>query len=126
PQERTEITGADRGKLLPTDIADMTTDFLVKHFADIVDYDFTARAEEDFDNIADGKQQWQAMIADFYKGFAPLVEQSADVSRQEAAQARQLGKDPKSGKPIMARYGRYGAMLQMGETESDEKPTFAP
>lgn len=126
PEERTEVTGADRGKLMPTDIADMTTDFLVKHFSEVIDYDFTAHVEEDFDNIADGKEQWQKMIANFYKGFAPLVEKSADVSRQETSQARQLGPDPKSGKPIMARYGRYGAMLQMGETESEDKPKFAP
>lgn len=123
---RSEITGADKNKLLPTHTAEMTTDFLVKHFADIVDYDFTARAEADFDRVAEGKQQWQAMIKGFYDNFHPLVEKSADVSRQETSQARALGDDPKSGKPIIARYGRYGAMLQMGATESEEKPRFAP
>ncbi len=126
PEERTEITGADKAKLLPTDAADVTTDFLVKHFTDVVDYDFTARAEADFDHIAEGKQQWQAMIKDFYKDFHPLIVKSADISREEAAQARELGKDPGSGRPIHARYGRYGAMLQMGEAEDEEKPKFAP
>jgi DNA topoisomerase-1 len=124
--EQTETHGADRGKLLPTSAADVTTDFLVKHFADIVDYDFTARAEENFDDVADGKQKWEDMLADFYKGFHKLVEDSASVSRQETSQARELGSDPKSGKPIVARYGRYGPMLQRGVTESDDKPDFAP
>jgi len=123
---RTEITGADKNKLIPTDIAEVTTDFLVKYFGEILDYDFTAKVEEDFDNVADGKQQWQAMIHDFYKGFHPLVEKSEDISREEAQQARTLGKDPVSGKPIIARYGRYGAMLQKGEASDDDKPDFAP
>ncbi|HEX7632759.1 MAG TPA: type I DNA topoisomerase [Candidatus Saccharimonadales bacterium] len=123
----TVITGADRNKLVPTGIAEVTTDFLVKHFPSIVDYDFTAHVEEDFDNIADGKQQWEKMIADFYKDFHPLVEKSADISRAEVSQARELGDDPKSGEPIVARFGRYGAMLQMGRTEDeDKKPKFAP
>lgn len=123
----TIITGADRGKLVPTAIAEVTTDFLVKYFPSIVDYDFTATVEQDFDNIADGKQTWEAMIKDFYKGFHPLVEQSADISRQEVSQAREIGQDPKSGEPIFARFGRYGPMLQMGNTEDeDKKPKFAP
>lgn len=124
--QRTEVTGADRAKLIPTPIAEMTTDFLVKHFGSIVDYDFTARVEAEFDDIADGKERWQAMLKQFYKDFHPLVEKSADVSRQEAAQARELGTDPKTKQPIFARYGRYGPMLQLGATESEEKPRFAP
>lgn len=124
--ERTEITGADRGKLLPTPIADMTTDFLVKHFASIVDYDFTAKAEQSFDDIAEGEATWQKMIKEFYDKFHPLIVASADVSREETSQARKLGEDPKSGKPVIARYGRYGPMLQIGEAEDDEKPRFAP
>ena len=123
---RPERHGADRGKLLPTPVADVTTDFLVKHFKDIVDFDFTARAEEDFDDIADGKRKWIDMLDEFYKKFHPLVEQGENVSREETSQARELGKDPKSGKPIIARFGRYGPMLQRGATESDEKPDFAP
>jgi DNA topoisomerase-1 len=121
------ITGADRNKLVPTAIAEVVTDFLVKHFPNVVDYDFTARVEADFDNIADGKQAWQAMIGDFYKGFHPLIEQSADISRQEVSQARELGTDPKSGEPIVARFGRYGPMLQRGDVADEtKKPAFAP
>jgi DNA topoisomerase-1 len=126
-QQSTVITGADRGKLLPTGIAEVTTDFLVKYFPSIVDYDFTKRVEDDFDNIADGKQQWADMIRDFYKDFHPLVEKSENIPRNEVAQARELGTDPKSGEPIYARYGRYGPMLLKGRTEDeDKKPAFAP
>jgi len=121
------ITGADRGKLLPTAIAEVVTDFLVKYFPSIVDYDFTARVEEDFDAIAAGDQAWEAMIAGFYKTFHPLVEKSEDVPRNEVSQARELGTDPKSGELIYARYGRYGPMLLKGDTEDEtKKPQFAP
>lgn len=123
---KTEITGADRNKLLPTALADVTTDFLVKHFKAVVDYDFTAKVEGNFDHVAEGKETWVQMIKDFYKDFHPLVESSADISREESTQTRVLGTDPGNGKPIMARYGRYGPMLQRGETESEEKPDFAP
>ncbi len=120
-------TGADRNKLIPTAIADVVTDFLVKYFPSIVDYDFTARVEDDFDNIAHGEETWQKMIADFYKDFHPLIEKSEDISRQEVSQARLLGNDPQTGEPIYARYGRYGPMLQRGETEDEtKKPGFAP
>lgn len=123
----TVITGADRAKLVPTGIADVVTDFLVKYFPSIVDYDFTARVESDFDNIAEGKEAWEKMIADFYSDFHPLVEKSEDISRQEVSQARELGIDPKTHEPIYARYGRYGPMLQRGETEDEtKKPAFAP
>jgi DNA topoisomerase-1 len=126
-QISTAITGADRGKLVPTGIAEVTTDFLVKYFPSIVDYDFTKRVEDDFDNIADGKQRWADMIKDFYKEFHPLVEKSEDIPRNEVSQARELGTDPKSGEPIYARYGRYGPMLLKGRTEDeDKKPAFAP
>ncbi|HSX43901.1 MAG TPA: DNA topoisomerase, partial [Candidatus Saccharimonadales bacterium] len=120
-----ETYGADQNKLLPTPMADVTTDFLVKHFASIVDYDFTAKAEEDFDDIADGKQQWVKTLEDFYKHFHPLITKSEKVSREDSMQSRPLGKDPKTGKPIVARYGRYGPMIQRGETESEDKPDFA-
>jgi DNA topoisomerase-1 len=121
------ITGADKGKLVPTGIAEVTTDFLVKYFPTIVDYDFTARVEADFDNIADGKETWNKMIADFYQSFHPLIESSEDVPRSEVSQARQLGNDPKSGEPIFARFGRYGPMLLKGDIEDEtKKPSFAP
>jgi DNA topoisomerase-1 len=123
----TVITGADRNKLVPTGIADVVTDFLVKYFPSIVDYDFTARVETDFDNVADGKETWEKMIDNFYKDFHPLVVQSADISRSEVSQAREIGKDPKSGEPIFARFGRYGPMLLKGNIEDeDKKPVFAP
>jgi DNA topoisomerase-1 len=123
----TAITGADKSKLIPTGIADVVTDFLVKYFHSIVDFDFTAKVEEDFDNIADGKETWEKMIGDFYKEFHPLVEKGEDISRQEVSQSRELGIDPKTKEPIFARYGRYGPMLQRGSTEDEEKkPAFAP
>lgn len=125
-EEITEITGADRNKLVPTFLAEITTDFLLKYFADIVDYDFTAKVEKDFDHIAAGKQQWAKMIQKFYQDFHPLIKKTESVTRQETAQARLVGNHPKTNKPIYARYGRYGAMLQMGETEDDNKPAFAP
>lgn len=125
-EETTETTGIERAKLFPTHLAEITTDFLVKHFSSIVDYDFTARAEKELDQIAEGKTKWQTTIKEFYDDFHPLVEKSADVSRSETSKARILGNDPVSGKAVMARYGRFGAMLQKGEVEDDEKPAFAP
>lgn len=122
----TEITGADRNKLIPTPIADVVTDFLVKYFPSVTDYDFTATVEQDFDRIADGKEKWDKMLATFYKGFHPLVAKSEEASREEVSQSRQLGIDPKTKKPILARFGRYGPMLQRGETEDEAKPDFAP
>ncbi|HUD05572.1 MAG TPA: type I DNA topoisomerase [Candidatus Saccharimonadales bacterium] len=122
----TETTGADRNKLIPTPIAGITTDFLTKYFPSIVDYDFTANVEEDFDKIAEGKEQWVKMISDFYKDFHPLISKAEGASREEVSQARTIGNDPKSGKPIIARFGRYGAMLQRGSSEEEEKPDFAP
>ena len=123
------ITGADRNKLVPTGIAEVTTDFLVNHFPNIVDFDFTAKVEAQFDDIAEGQQEWPAMIGEFYKTFHPLVENSADISRAEVSQARLLGQDPKINEPIYARFGRYGPMLQRGDVDDEDKekkPTFAP
>lgn len=122
----TEKTGVERSKLQPTHLAEIATDFLVEHFSSIVDYNFTANAEKDLDRIAEGEVVWHSVIKDFYNDFHPLIDKSADVSRAETSQARILGEDPKTGKVIFARYGRYGAMLQRGETESEEKPAFAP
>ncbi len=126
-KEQKVITGADKNKLIPTPVAEVTTDFLTKYFAPIVDYDFTVDAEKEFDDIAEGKTTWNKMIAEFYNGeFKPLIKASADVTREETSQSRSLGKDPKSGKPIVVRFGRYGPMLQRGETSDEEKPEFAP
>jgi DNA topoisomerase-1 len=124
--ETTEVVGADRAKLVPTPVAEITTDFLTKYFPSIVDYDFTATVENDFDRIADGKETWQKMITTFYKAFHPLIKKSEEASRTEVSQARKLGVDPKTKKPVITRFGRYGPMLQRGEATDDEKPSFAP
>lgn len=124
--KETENYGADKSKLLPTPTADVTTDFLVKNFPSIVDYDFTAKVEDEFDVIAEGKEPWQQVIQDFYNDFEPLIEKSESISREESTQTRHIGTDPKSGKPLLARYGRFGPMLQIGEAEDEEKPRFAP
>ncbi|MBC7868812.1 type I DNA topoisomerase [Candidatus Saccharibacteria bacterium] len=122
-----EKTGSDRGKLIPTPGGEVLSDFLTDHFEKIVDYDFTARVEQEFDLIADGKLERNAMLQEFYTPFHNLIEQSSDIKRSDVAQAREIGLDPKSGKPILARFGRFGPMLQLGlaEDESD-KPRFAP
>ena len=125
-EEIDENFGADRNKLIPTPMGELTTDFLVKYFPDIVDYDFTAEVETKFDSISEGKIEWHQMISDFYGPFHKTVEEAEQVSRQEASQAREIGTHPKTGKPIIARMGRYGPMLQMGEATDDEKPAFAP
>lgn len=125
-EEIDENFGADRNKLIPTPMGELTTDFLVKYFPDIVDYDFTAEVETKFDSISEGKIEWHQMISDFYGPFHKTVEEAEQVSRQEASQAREIGNHPKTGKPIIARMGRYGPMLQMGEATDDEKPAFAP
>jgi len=125
-EEEQVITGADKNKLVPTSVADVTTDFLTKYFADVLDYKFTAKVEDSFDKIADGKEDWVKMLDKFYSGFHPLVEKSGAATREEVSKAKHLGDDPKSGKPVIARFGRYGLMLQRGETESEEKPDFAP
>jgi DNA topoisomerase-1 len=121
-----ETYGADRNKLFPTSVGMLVTDFLVKYFPDIIDYHFTAKVEEEFDDIEDGKQAWNAMISEFYGPFHATVEAAADISREEASGARELGNDPKTGKPIIARLGRFGPMLQLGSAEDEEKPKFAP
>jgi DNA topoisomerase I len=121
----TSTTGADKAKLLPTFLAEMTTDFLQKHFAMIVDYSFTANAEAEFDKVAEGKLVWTKAIHNFYDQFKPLLAGSDDIQRSETSQSRPLGTDPKSGRPVIARYGKFGPMLQIGAVEDEEKPVFA-
>lgn len=121
----TELAGAERNKLIPTPLGQLVSDFLTAHFAAVVDYDFTAKVEDEFDQIEEGKQRWNAMIADFYGPFHQTVEQAEHISRQEASQARELGTDPATGKPVIARWGRYGPMVQLGSAEDEEKPKFA-
>lgn len=122
----TEKTGADKGKLVPTPAGELIADFLTNHFDEIVDYGFTASVEEHFDDIANNKLDRNAMLSDFYGPFHKRIEGSGDIDRASVAQAREVGIDPKSGKPIFARFGRFGPLLQLGSTESEEKPQFAP
>ncbi len=126
--EAIEVYGADKGKLLPTHLADVTTDFLVKYFDTIINTGFTAQAELQLDEVAEGTLVWQDAMKEFYSQFHPLVEKAGDATRQETSQARLLGEDPKTGKPIYARFGKYGPMLQRGEPTEDKtiKLEFAP
>lgn len=122
-----EKTGSDRGKLVPTPGGEVLTDFLTTHFEQVVDYDFTAQVEQEFDLIANGKLPRNDMLQEFYTPFHDLIERSGGIKRSDVAQAREVGIDPKSGKPILARFGRFGPMLQMGSTEDEnDKPRFAP
>ncbi len=120
----TENTGAEKAKLFPTDLGLVVNDFLNQHFQRVMDYSFTARIEEEFDKIAEGKEQWNAMIADFYSPFHQQVEHTLETA-ERAKGERELGKDPVSGRPVFARMGRYGAMAQIGTSEDEEKPKFA-
>jgi len=121
-----EKTGADRGKLVPTSIGMMMSDFLTEHFEQVVNFGFTAEVEEDFDKIAAGALARNVMLDKFYQPFHKLIEGASDIDRSKVAQSTPIGTDPKSGKMIYARFGRFGPMLQLGDTESEEKPTFAP
>jgi DNA topoisomerase-1 len=123
---QTEKTGSDKGKLVPTPTGKVISDFLMSHFEKVVDYNFTAHVEEDFDLIADNKLERNKMLQDFYTPFHELIEKSGDIDRSSVSQTRELGNDPKTGLPIITRFGRFGPMLQMGEATDDEKPRFAP
>ena len=123
--EKSESVGSDKGKLLPTDIGMVVNDFLLEHFPSVLDYNFTAKVEQEFDTIADGKEQWTDMLKDFYKGFEPQVEQTMNSRQEHKAGERQLGIDPKSGKPVFVKIGRFGPVIQIGTAEDDEKPRFA-
>lgn len=122
----TEKTGADKGKLVPTPSGELISDFLTNYFDQIVDYGFTADVEEEFDQIATGALARNTMLDRFYKPFHTLITESGGIDRSTVGQSREVGIDPKSGKPIIARFGRFGPMLQLGSTESEEKPQFAP
>lgn len=118
--------GKDSNKLVPTDRGQVVTDFLVKHFGEVVDYDFTKSIEQELDDVADSTKTRLEVLNDFYGPFSRLVKASDDISRSEAAQTRLVGQDPKSKKPIYARFGRFGPMLQLGEQgDESDKPQFA-
>ena len=122
-----EKTGSTRGKLIPTPSGELIADFLTDHFTQIVDYDFTANVETEFDKIAAADLAKSAMLHGFYTPFHKLIEQSGGIDRSKVGANREVGIDPKSGKPILARFGRFGPMLQLGSTTDDEdKPRFAP
>ncbi len=120
----TEIVGSDKGKLVPTDIGMIVTDFLVSHFETILDYNFTAKVEEDFDEIAVGEEDWGKVMKEFYKDFHPKVE-DVEQNAERASGERILGTDPKSGRQVSVRLGRFGPMVQIGTAEEEEKPQFA-
>jgi DNA topoisomerase-1 len=123
-QTNTEITGAEKNKLFPDNIGMVVNDFLVEHFTEILDYNFTASVEKEFDEIADGKTNWNDMITRFYTSFHKKVEETLSMKEVTKAE-RLLGTDPVSGKPVVARMARFGAVAQIGETSSSEKPRYA-
>ncbi|SER06306.1 DNA topoisomerase I [Hyunsoonleella jejuensis] len=120
----TEKVGSDKGKLVPTDIGMIVTDFLVNHFEAILDYNFTAKVEEDFDEIAEGKEDWKEMMQSFYKKFHPVVEDVKENADRESGE-RVLGTDPKTGRQVSVRLGKFGPMVQIGTVDDEEKPLFA-
>jgi len=119
-----EITGAEKSKLFPTDLGLVVTDFLNQHFTKVMDYSFTANIEEEFDEIAEGKMKWSTMVSDFYGPFHSGVEHTLE-NAERAVGERLLGTDTETGKPIIARMGKYGPMVQIGSQDDEEKPRFA-
>ncbi len=119
-----ETTGAEKSKLFPTDLGLVVTDFLKQYFDDIMDYNFTARIEEEFDEVANGKMKWNNMIDEFYTPFKKDVENTIETAERIRGE-RELGMDPVTGKKVIARMGRYGPMVQIGEQNDEEKPRFA-
>ena len=120
----TETTGAEKNKLFPSDLGMVVNDFLVKYFPSILDFSFTAKVEEEFDEIAGGKKTWNEMIAGFYDDFAPHAKHIKETADRQAGE-RELGVDPKSGRKVIARLGRYGPMIQIGSSEEEEKPEYS-
>ena len=123
--EKTELTGADKGKLLPTDIGVVVNDFLMEYFPEILNYNFTANVEQQFDDIAEGKTVWNDEIDHFYKLFHPVVESALALRLEHKVGERVLGTDPKSGRPVSVKIGRFGPLVQIGTPEDAEKPLFA-
>ena len=124
-QNKKEIAGNEKGNLMPTDIGMVVNDFLMEYFPTIMDYNFTANVEEEFDSIADGKMDWHKMLKSFYKDFEPTVENTMKARSEHKAGERVLGEDPKTHKPVMVKIGRYGPLVQIGSADDKEKPLFA-
>ena len=121
----TEKVGSNRGKLVPTDIGLVVNDFLMQYFPEIMDYNFTANVEKQFDEVAEGKENWTQMISGFYKDFEPQVERTLNQKTEHRVGERELGTDPVSGKPVSVKIGRYGPIAQIGLPSDEEKPRFA-
>ena len=124
-RQGSELVGAEKGKLFPTDVGKVVNDFLVERFTDIVDYGFTANVEKELDDIAEGRTKWGAMIADFYKDFHPFVEQADLLDRAQVNNSRDLGVQAETGLRVSVRLGRFGPMVQLGDAEGEQKPAFA-
>ena len=124
-KSRTEMTGSDKGKLMPTDVGTVVNDYLMKNFPDIMDYNFTAKVEQDFDKIAEGDEVWTKMLKGFDKNFEPTVDKAMNARNEHKAGERQLGNDPKSGKPVFVKIGRFGPVIQIGSADDKNKPLFA-
>lgn len=124
-RKRKEMVGSEKGKLLPTDIGIVVNDFLQKNFPDIMDYNFTAKVENQFDQIAEGKEEWKDMMKKFDHKFEPIVENVVQQRSEHKAGERQLGVDPKTGKPVFVKIGRFGPVIQIGSADDEEKPRFS-
>ena len=124
--EKTETVGADRNKLMPTDIGTVVNDFLMEYFPDVLDYNFTASVEKEFDSVAEGELVWTKAIDKFYKIFHPIVEATAGVTTEHKVGERELGIDPKSGNPVFVKIGRYGPVVQIGAAHADDKEAPKP
>ncbi len=124
-QTKTELTGSEKGKLLPTDTGTVVNDFLLQYFPEIMDYNFTANVEKEFDEVAEGEKEWTQMMKGFYSQFEPLVEKTLAVKSEHKVGERMLGTDPASGKPVSVKIGRFGPVVQIGSAEDEEKPRFA-
>lgn len=124
-RNKKEMVGSEKGKLLPTDIGIVVNDFLQKNFPDIMDYNFTAKVENQFDQIAEGKEEWKAMMQKFDKTFEPVVENVIQQRSEHKAGERQLGVEPQTGKPVFVKIGRFGPVVQIGSADDEEKPRFS-
>ena len=123
--KKSELFGVEKGKLIPTDVGMVVNDFLVKYFPSIMDYNFTAKVENEFDEVAQGNVVWNKEIADFYEGFHPSISKVSSLRLEHKVGERLLGNDPKTGQPVMVKIGRYGPLVQMGSADNENKPKFA-